>query len=301
MTVIKRVPDNIPYTVIGNHILQNDNLSLTARGLLAYLISKPPDFQIRVDQLRDHFQEGRRRVTNALEELKESGFLKKQQIRNDKGQVKSWQWIISQEPQNPDVQMSTSSHLENEPEKPDVQMSTSSHVDNYINKRNKDEIKYYEEIKEIDPPFEIWWKAWRASVKDLPTGNAVNPPGKKAPARKAYESVAKKISSEKIDLATKHYLQELKSSGQSNCHASTFLNLDNVEQYQEPPLLAIRGKPQEQPRRLTAQEQSVKRMVEDYEKRHGETGDSGFGNGFDEFESTHTGRIAQTLGSSLLQ
>lgn len=301
MTVIKRVPDNIPYTVIGNHILQNDNLSLTARGLLAYLISKPPDFQIRVDQLRDHFQEGRRRVTNALEELKESGFLKKQQIRNDKGQVKSWQWIISQEPQSPDVQMSTSSHLENEPEKPDVQMSTSSHVDNYTNKRNKDEIKYYEEIKEIDSPFEIWWNAWLASVKDLPTGNAVNPPGKKAPARKAYESVAKKISPEKIDLATKHYLEELKSSGQPNCHASTFLNLDNVDQYQEPPLLAIRGKPQEQPRRLTAQEQSVLRMKEDYEKRHGKAGDSGFGDGFDEFEQTHTGRIAPTLGSSLLQ
>ena len=291
MTVIKRVPDNIPYTVIGNHILQNDNLSLTARGLLAYLISKPPDFQIRVDQLRDHFQEGRRRVTNALEELKESGFLKKQQIRNDKGQVKSWQWIISQEPQSPDVQMSTSSHLENEPEKPDVQMSTSSHVDNYINKRNKDEIKYKEKNKELDSAFESWWSDWRMKV----TRN----PGRKAKAKEHFKRLLANFSVAEIEIATNHYLAECGDSYTKD--AERFLVADLIQQHQEPPIVPIRGKPQEQPRRLTAQEQSVKRMLEDYAERHGETGDSGFGNGFDEFEQTHTGRIAPTLGSSLLQ
>jgi len=291
MTVIKRVPDNIPYTVIGNHILQNDNLSLTARGLLAYLISKPPDFQIRVDQLRDHFQEGRRRVTNALEELKESGFLKKQQIRNDKGQVKSWQWIISQEPQNPDVQMSTSSHLENEPEKPDVQMSTSSHVDNYINKRNKDEIKYKEKNKEIDPAFESWWLDWRTKVARYP--------GRKAKAKEHFKRLLANFSVAQIEIATNHYLAECGDSFAKD--AERFLVADLIQQHQEPPIVPIRGKPQEQPRRLTAQEQSVKRMLEDYAERNGETGNSGFGNGFDEFEQTHTGRIAPTLGSSLLQ
>ena len=291
MTVIKRVPDNIPYTVIGNHILQNDILSLTARGLLAYLISKPPDFQIRVDQLRDHFQEGRRRVTNALEELKESGFLKKQQIRNDKGQVKSWQWIISQEPQNPDVQMSTSSHLENEPEKPDVQMSTSSHVDNYINKRNKDEIKYKEKNKELDPAFESWWSDWRMKV----TRN----PGRKAKAKEHFKRLLANFSVAEIEIATNHYLAECGDSFTKD--AERFLVADLIQQHQEPPIVPIRGKPQEQPRRLTAQEQSVLRMKEDFEKRHRETGNSGFGDGFDEFESTHTGRITPSLGSSLLQ
>jgi len=259
--------------------------------LLAYLISKPPDFQIRVDQLRDHFQEGRRRVTNALEELKESGFLKKQQIRNDKGQVKSWQWIISQEPQNPDVQMSTSSHLENEPEKPDVQMSTSSHVDNYINKRNKDEIKYKEKNKEIDPAFESWWSDWRMKV----TRN----PGRKAKAKEHFKRLLANFSVAEIEIATNHYLAECGDSFTKD--AERFLVADLIQQHQEPPIVPIRGKPQEQPRRLTAQEQSVKRMLEDYAERNGETGNSGFGNGFDEFEQTHTGRIAPTLGSSLLQ
>jgi hypothetical protein len=83
--------------------------------------------------------------------------------------------------------------------------------------------------------------------------------------------------------------------------AERFLVADLIQQHQEPPIVPIRGKPQEQPRRLTAQEQSVKRMLEDYAERNGETGDTGFGNGFDEFEQTHTGRITSTLGSSLLQ
>jgi hypothetical protein len=230
-------------------------------------------------------------VTNALEELKESGFLKKQQIRNDKGQVKSWQWIISQEPQSPDVQMSTSSHLENEPEKPDVQMSTSSHVDNYINKRNKDEIKYKEKNKELDPAFESWWSDWRMKV----TRN----PGRKAKAKEHFKRLLANFSVAEIEIATNHYLAECGDSYTKD--AERFLVADLIQQHQEPPIVPIRGKPQEQPRRLTAQEQSVKRMLEDYAERHGETGNSGFGNGFDEFEQTHTGRIAPTLGSSLLQ
>jgi hypothetical protein len=149
------------------------------------------------------------------------------------------------------------------------------------NKRNTEDIS----------AFESWWSDWRMKV----TRN----PGRKAKAKEHFKRLLANFSVAEIEIATNHYLAECGDSFTKD--AERFLVADLIQQHQEPPIVPIRGKPQEQPRRLTAQEQSVKRMLEDYAERHGETGDSGFGNGFDEFEQTHTGRITPTLGSSLLQ
>lgn len=61
------------YTVVGNHLLQNPRLTLTARGLGAYIQSVPPGTRIGIKDLARRLPEGEVRIAAALRELEAHG------------------------------------------------------------------------------------------------------------------------------------------------------------------------------------------------------------------------------------
>lgn len=65
------------YTVVGNHLLQNPALSLTARGLGAYIQSLRPGTPISIKELVKRVPEGEIRIAAALRELEAHGYLKR--------------------------------------------------------------------------------------------------------------------------------------------------------------------------------------------------------------------------------
>lgn len=71
INVVKR--DN--FTVINNHVLQNKNLSLKAKGLYAFMWSLPPDWDYSVNGLVSVLKEGRDAINEALKELEREGYL----------------------------------------------------------------------------------------------------------------------------------------------------------------------------------------------------------------------------------
>ncbi|MCX5196406.1 helix-turn-helix domain-containing protein [Streptomyces sp. NBC_00249] len=65
------------FTVLGNHLLQHDELSLTARGLAAYIQSLPPGTPISIKDLARRLPEGEIRIAAALRELEAHGYLRR--------------------------------------------------------------------------------------------------------------------------------------------------------------------------------------------------------------------------------
>ena len=279
-----------PYTVIGNEAAQDSSLSWKARGLLVYLLSLPRDWNIRLSELARHATDGIDSTRKAMDELLNAGYIQRgARIRKPDGKLGDYVYLVTgvrddlPELEKPTLEKPT---LE-KPTQENPTLQNKEITKETKNKRNKR--KYVS--KSYSEDFEIWWKYYLT--------NSNKDPGDKWKAFENFNYLLQSFSLEQIQRATAHYFQSCGDKFTKD--ATTFLKGELIDQYQEPPIVPIRGKPQEQPRRLTAQEQSVLRMKEDYEKRHRETGNSGFGDGFDEFESTHTGRITPSLGSSLLQ
>ncbi|MCJ0874118.1 procyclic acidic repetitive family protein [Streptomyces sp. AP-93] len=75
------------YTVIGNHLLQHHSLSLTAIGLAGYIQSLPAGARIGIKRLTERFPEGEGRISGALRELEEYGYLERSRVRLASGRV----------------------------------------------------------------------------------------------------------------------------------------------------------------------------------------------------------------------
>lgn len=105
-TIIRGIHDkDNPYYVASRAVAQDTRLSYEALGLLTYLLSKPDNWQVDIDDLqRDGC--GRDKVYRIIAELKAAGYLTRTKYRDDKGR---WQWepyrlFESPQPVTPDTE-----------------------------------------------------------------------------------------------------------------------------------------------------------------------------------------------------
>ena len=73
--MIVRNPTKERYTVISNQALEDPRLSLKAKGLLAYLLTKPDGWTVVVAHLVKQSNDGRHAVDQALKELERYGYI----------------------------------------------------------------------------------------------------------------------------------------------------------------------------------------------------------------------------------
>jgi hypothetical protein len=165
----KQVPEGQRYTQISNEVLQSEHLSLLAKGLLAVLLSHPPNFKVTADWIHRHCDEGRLRVRKVLAELQEAGYLEKRSERNDKGHVIEWIWDVNQgdkmirtideitELESPDVQKVVSGQVG-----PGVQKCTSGRpVPIYKKQTNKEKVNQKEKTKQTALPAWLSEELWK--------------------------------------------------------------------------------------------------------------------------------------------
>ncbi|WP_225101544.1 helix-turn-helix domain-containing protein [Streptomyces sp. CoH27] len=75
------------YTVVGNHLAQHRELSLTAIGLATHILSLPEGAPVDIRSLADRFPEGRDRIAFALRELEAHGYLERVRERTESGRL----------------------------------------------------------------------------------------------------------------------------------------------------------------------------------------------------------------------
>ncbi|CAL9459284.1 hypothetical protein SUDANB6_02603 [Streptomyces sp. enrichment culture] len=75
------------YTIVGNHLAQHRELSLTAIGLATHILSLPEGAPVDIRSLAERFPEGRDRIAFALRELEAHGYLERVRERTEAGRL----------------------------------------------------------------------------------------------------------------------------------------------------------------------------------------------------------------------
>jgi len=100
-TVI-RIAKRTSYTVIARTALQDNRLSFAARGLLAYLLSKPDDWSVQIADIQRAGDIGRDKAYALLGELRKAGYVVgRQRYRLPGGQWGYTPYYVFEEPQSP--------------------------------------------------------------------------------------------------------------------------------------------------------------------------------------------------------
>ena len=75
--------DKIPFTQISNDVLYSDKLSFKAKGLYAYMLAKPDNWNFSAKRISKEVKDGRDSILSALKELQKIGLI--QYIKHSSG------------------------------------------------------------------------------------------------------------------------------------------------------------------------------------------------------------------------
>lgn len=89
-----------PYVMIDHRPLNDMNLSWQAKGMLAYLLSKPDDWTVIIADLEKRATNGRDAVKSIMKELEQKGYIERRRIRDPKtGRFSHMETIVYEVPQ----------------------------------------------------------------------------------------------------------------------------------------------------------------------------------------------------------
>lgn len=151
-----RVEKTKNYTVMSNYHFKDKNISWKAKGMLSTFLSLPEDWDYSIAGLEKMSLDGNKAVRSGLKELEANGYLTRVAIRDNKGIIRDWDYIIFENPLenpnwtkefaevlNPDVQNAhvEEGHVEKAHVEKDIQLNTNILNTNSIkNLSNKDKL-----------------------------------------------------------------------------------------------------------------------------------------------------------------
>src|SRR5699024_7354961 len=201
---------------MNKDFLDNKKLSWKAKGIMAYMLSKPDDWTFYLDELQKHSTDGRTSFRAGFDELKKQGYVKKVRKRKKDGTFE-WQTILYESP-HVDFPHMDKPHTDNPLMDNQTLLS--------INELSIDELN---NDKQYSVLFNEWWNLYD-NKKD------------KRKCRNKYKVLLKKYSHEEIIEGTKRYLDHLKllkESGEfvpNKKYPHTFLNGENFnDEYEHKP------------------------------------------------------------------
>lgn len=107
---VRKRPNN--FVMLDKTFLEDDRLSFKAKGILAYLLSKPDNWKVIVGNLVKYFKDGKSAVYAGLKELKECGYYVKTPIRSEDGRrISRWESTVYE---MPDSLLSDFQEIDNE-------------------------------------------------------------------------------------------------------------------------------------------------------------------------------------------
>jgi hypothetical protein len=137
------------YGVVPNALLNSTELSFRAKGVYAYIQSKPDGWEFSAERISAQSKEGLTAVRMALKELEDTGYLTRVKQRSQKG-------YLNYEYQLFDSPIEVSPTLENPTlENPTLEIPT---LENQTTYSNKEESKKEDSNK--DDRFEDFWEAY---------------------------------------------------------------------------------------------------------------------------------------------
>lgn len=107
---VRKRPNN--FVMLDKTFLEDDRLSFKAKGILAYLLSKPDNWKVIVGNLVKYSKDGKSAIYAGLKELKECGYYVKTPIRSEDGRrISRWESTVYE---MPDSLLSDFQEIENQ-------------------------------------------------------------------------------------------------------------------------------------------------------------------------------------------
>lgn len=164
------IQKNKKYSVINNTALRDKRLSARSKGIYAYIMTLPDEWQIYKDELYTHFSEGRDALNKAFNELVDLGYIIVTQTK-EKGKFSSNDYTILDEPV--DGEPFTEKPLT---ENPTLLITDELITDKFKEKINKKETRHkhgeYKHVLLTDAQYKELLDLWgesklKASIKNL--------------------------------------------------------------------------------------------------------------------------------------
>jgi hypothetical protein len=97
MSIVRVAKKDQPFTMIANTTLQDTTISLDAKGVLVWLISKPEDWTVYKKHLQKTFGIGRERMDRIFDELEQARYVRSRRLRMPDGTFQ-WEWVVHEIP-----------------------------------------------------------------------------------------------------------------------------------------------------------------------------------------------------------
>ncbi len=195
MTTLRVIKDR-NYAVINNEPLNDMRLSWGARGLLAYLLSKPNDWTINVKALINAGPAGEHKVRGLLKELMKCGYLNRIRIKH-KGGTFTWESQIYETPAlnpNPSPDIQTTSRFSTSGSSTSGSSTSGKPPDIVSTEGQSTEVVSTEKTKDKDSAARVellsFLSAWERRFPNKPK---VTRPKKGGKASKTFLSLEKKL------------------------------------------------------------------------------------------------------------
>jgi len=137
------------FVMLDKGFLEDDRLSFKAKGILAYLLSKPDNWKVVVKDLVNHSTEGKYSIYSGLNELKKYGYYRKVPVR-DGQRIAYWESVIFECPEENTNEPTTDKNAKKGTKKSEKPMEepTSSLLPNFQYIENLDIENQYQENRE---------------------------------------------------------------------------------------------------------------------------------------------------------
>ena len=152
------ITNKVPFTQVSNELLNDNTLTLKAKGLFAYLYSKPDEWDFSYERIANDHMESKGTILKILKELERGGYLVRKKLKT--GRVS---YFLTYEP---------NTKLQSQAQKPNTknanqaksQVGYSSTISNKEYISNKDNTSNKEELPEwLDKKA---WEAWEEYRKE---------------------------------------------------------------------------------------------------------------------------------------
>ena len=93
-----RVEKNHSYTVMANHHLRDERLSLKSKGLLSLILSLPDDWRISIEGMTQFSSDGKDAIRSAIRELTDAGYITRAQTHSEAGKFSGYDYVVHETP-----------------------------------------------------------------------------------------------------------------------------------------------------------------------------------------------------------
>lgn len=104
MSIIRTAKRENPFVQLDKFFLSDDQLTFEAKGILAYVLSKPDTWTIRKEDMIKRSKSGKTRIESAMLELMANGYLNWYRLREEDGTFGEWVYDVYERPEfNPEA------------------------------------------------------------------------------------------------------------------------------------------------------------------------------------------------------